>query len=106
VEEQTVCVLIQIVEENETLEPTLDSRKSDGADGAIVVAASRWPGLVFLILLLGHLLLSRLLLGCLLLDCLLLGRLLPHEKDKPCHQGFAVPKILTNLLVQLFNSRF
>jgi hypothetical protein len=39
VEEQTVLVLIQIVEANETLEPMLDYGKSDGANGAVVVAA-------------------------------------------------------------------
>jgi hypothetical protein len=63
VEEQTVLVLIQIVDANGTLEPTLDSRKSDRADGAIIIAASRL--LVFLVIVV-----------------LLLGRLLPHEKDK------------------------
>jgi hypothetical protein len=42
-----------MVEANGTLEPTLDSGKSDGADGAIVIAASQWPGLlVFLVVLL------------------------------------------------------
>jgi hypothetical protein len=39
VEEQTVLVLIQIVEANRTLEPMLDYGKSDGANGAVVVAA-------------------------------------------------------------------
>jgi hypothetical protein len=43
VEEQTVLVLIQMVEANGTLEQTLDSWKSDDADKAIIVAASRWP---------------------------------------------------------------
>jgi hypothetical protein len=62
VEKQTVLLLVQIVDTNGTLEPTLDSRKSDRADGAIVVAASRL--LVFLIVVV-----------------LLLGRLLPHERD-------------------------
>jgi hypothetical protein len=61
VEEQTILVLIQIVEANGTLQPMHDSGKSDGADRAIIVAASRWLGLlVFLIvvvLLLGRLLL-------------------------------------------------
>jgi hypothetical protein len=37
VEEQSVLVLVQIVETNGTLEPTLDSRKSDGADGVIII---------------------------------------------------------------------
>jgi hypothetical protein len=68
VEEQTILVLIQIVEANGTLQPTHDSGKSDGADRVVVVTASRWQGLlVFLIvatlldrLLLGHLLFSRL----------------------------------------------
>jgi hypothetical protein len=62
VEEQTILVLVQIVEANGTLQPTHDSRKSDGTDGAIVVAASLWQGLlVFLVvvLLLGHLLLRK-----------------------------------------------
>jgi hypothetical protein len=50
VEEQAVFVLIQMVEPNGIFEPTLDSGKSDGSDGAIVVSASRWPSLqVFLI---------------------------------------------------------
>jgi hypothetical protein len=40
VEEQTVLVLIQIVEINGTLEPMLDSGKSDGADGTVVIVAS------------------------------------------------------------------
>jgi hypothetical protein len=65
VEEQTILVLVQIVEANGTLQPTHDSGKSDGTDGAIVVAASLWQGLlVFLVILL---LLGRLLLGHLLL---------------------------------------
>jgi hypothetical protein len=66
-----------MVEANGTLEPMLDSVKSNGV---IVVSASRWPGLAFLLLVvlfLGRLLLSRLLLGRLLLNRLLLGRLLP-----------------------------
>jgi hypothetical protein len=70
-----------MVEANGTLEPTLDSRKSDGA---VVITASRWPGLVFflvVVLFLDHLLLSyllgHLLLSRLLLDCLS-GRLLGH----------------------------
>jgi hypothetical protein len=40
VEEQTILVLVQIVESNKTHEPMNDSRKSDGADRAIVVTAS------------------------------------------------------------------
>jgi hypothetical protein len=71
-----------MVEENETLEPTLDFGKSDEV---VVVAASRWPGLVFLVvvvlflgcLLLIHLLLDRLLLNHLLLDHLLLNPSFP-----------------------------
>jgi hypothetical protein len=66
-----------MVEANGTLEPMLDSVKSNGV---IIVSASRWPGLAFLLLVvlfLGRLLLSRLLLGRLLLNRLLLGRLLP-----------------------------
>jgi hypothetical protein len=86
VEEQNVLVLIQIVEANGTLEPMLDSRKSDGADGTIVDAASRWLDLlvllVIIVLLLGH---------------LLLGHLLPQERDKPCHEGFLVPEIRLNM---------
>jgi hypothetical protein len=72
-EEQTILMLIQIVEANGTLEPMLDSRKSDGADRVIVVAASRWLGLVvfLVVLILAHL----------LLVCLLLGHLLPQERD-------------------------
>jgi hypothetical protein len=51
-----------MVEANGTLEPTLDSGKSDGVDGAIIIAASRWLGLlVFLVIIV--LLLSHLLLG-------------------------------------------
>jgi hypothetical protein len=34
-----------MVEANGTLEPSLDSRKSDGA---VVVDVSRWPGMIFL----------------------------------------------------------
>jgi hypothetical protein len=40
VEEQTILVLVQIVEANGTLDPMSDSRKSDGADRVIVIAAS------------------------------------------------------------------
>jgi hypothetical protein len=47
VEVQTILVLIQIVEANGTLQPMHDSRKYDGADGAVVVATSDgqacWP---------------------------------------------------------------
>jgi hypothetical protein len=55
-----------MVEANGTLEPTLDLVKSDRA---IIVTASRWLGLVFLLVVipfLRRLLLSRLLLGRLL----------------------------------------
>jgi hypothetical protein len=62
-----------MVEANGTLEPTHDSGKSDRADGAVIVIASRWLGLlVFLVVIV--LLLGRLLLSC----------LLPKERDKPC----------------------
>jgi hypothetical protein len=47
-------VLVQIVEANGTHQPTHDSGKSDGADGAVVV-------LLFGHLLLGYVLLVRLL---------------------------------------------
>jgi hypothetical protein len=60
-EEQTVLVLVQIVEANGTVQPTHDIGKSDVPDRGIVIGASRWPGLVFLvvvILLVGRLLLS------------------------------------------------
>jgi hypothetical protein len=80
-------VLVQIVEAKGTLEPTLDSGKSDGADGAIIVAASRWPGLLVFLLIVVVLLLGHLLLGC----------LLPRERDNPCHQGFIVPKICLSM---------
>jgi hypothetical protein len=42
-EEHTIHVLIDIPEVNGTLEPTLESRKSDGA---VVITASLWPGLL------------------------------------------------------------
>jgi hypothetical protein len=78
VEEQTIVVLIQIVEATRTLQPMHDSGKFDGADRVVVVAASRWQGLlVFLVIIV---LLGRLLLGC----------LLSQERDKPCIQGFIV----------------
>jgi hypothetical protein len=78
VEEQTILVLLQIVEANGTLQPTHDSGKSDGADEVIVVAASLWQDLfVFLLLIV--------LLGHLLLRCLL-----PSESVKPSVQGFIV----------------
>jgi hypothetical protein len=92
VEEKIVLVLIQIVEANGTLEPMLDSWKSDGANGAVGITASRWQGLlVFIIIVV-----------VLLLDRLLLGRLLPQERDKPCHQGFIVPEILLKLFFPIF----
>jgi hypothetical protein len=79
-----------MLEANRTLEPTLDSGKCNGADGAVVVTTSRWSGmLVFLLVIV--VLLSR----------LLLDHLLPHERDKPCLQGFIVPEILTSLFLQL-----
>jgi hypothetical protein len=62
VEERTILVLIQIVEANGTLQPMHDSGKSDGV---VIIAASRWPGL----------------LAFLLVVVLLLGRLLPQERD-------------------------
>jgi hypothetical protein len=69
VEEKTVFVLIQMVQANGTLEPMLDSWKSDGPDGTVIVAASRCPpGLIFILL-------NVVFLGCLLHSCLL-GRLL------------------------------
>jgi hypothetical protein len=86
-----------MVEENGTIEPTHNFGKSDGANRAVIIAASQWLGLVFLliviVLLLNHLLLDFLLLSHLLLDHLLLGcllgyhllsHLLPHEWEKPC----------------------
>jgi hypothetical protein len=42
-EEHTIHVLIHIHEVNGTLEPTLESRKSDGT---VVITASLWPGLL------------------------------------------------------------
>jgi ABC-type microcin C transport system permease subunit YejB len=89
-----------MVEANGTLEPTLESGKFDEVDGAIVIVASRWPGLLAFLLVI-VLLLSRLLFGR-----FPLGRLLPLERDKPCYQGFAIPKILTSLFFQLFNPHF
>jgi hypothetical protein len=70
VEEKIILVLIQIVEANGTLPPTHNTGKSDGVDTAIIIAASRWQGL--LVLLDVVLLLSR----------HLLGRLLPQEMGK------------------------
>jgi hypothetical protein len=57
-----------MLEANGTPKLMLDSGQSDGADGAIIGTAPRWPGLlVFLVVLhLGRLLLSRLHLGRLL----------------------------------------
>jgi hypothetical protein len=79
VEEQTVLVLIQIVEANTTFGPKLNSSKSDGVDGAIVVTASRWLGLlVFLIVV-------------------LLGCLPPQERDRPRYHGFVVPEVILKL---------
>jgi hypothetical protein len=80
-----------------------DFGKSDGVDGAIIVATSRWQGLLaflLVVVLLGRLLLSR------LLGCLLLGRLLPQEMDKPCNQGFIVCVIPMSLVSQFFNPHF
>jgi hypothetical protein len=45
-------VLVQIVEANGTLQPIHDSRKSDEADGVVVVTASRWQDLLVFLLLL------------------------------------------------------
>jgi hypothetical protein len=79
-----------MVEANGTLEPMLDSEKSDGTDGAGVIAASRWPHLlVFLVIVL-----------------LLLSYLLPQERDKTCIQGFIVTEMPMSLVLQLFNPRF
>jgi hypothetical protein len=91
VEEQTILVLIQIVEANGTLQPTHNSGKFDLADGAIVVTASQWLGLLVFLLIIGH---------------LLLGCLLPLERDKPCIQGFVVAEIPMSLVLQLFNPLF
>jgi hypothetical protein len=41
VEAQTILVLVQIVETNGTFQPMHDSRKSDGDDRVVVIAASR-----------------------------------------------------------------
>jgi hypothetical protein len=89
VEDQPILVLVQIVEANGTLQPTLDPGKSDGADRAVVVTTSRWQGLLVF-----------------LLGCLLLGRLLPPESEKPSIQGFIVAKIPINLVLQLYNPLF
>jgi hypothetical protein len=94
VEEKTILVLVQIVEANGTLQPTHDSGKSDRADGAIVVVASRWQDLLVFLLLI--VLLGRLLLYC----------LLPSESVKPSIQGFIVSGILINLVLQFFNPLF
>jgi hypothetical protein len=84
-----------MVEANGTLELMLDSRKSDGADRAVIIAASRWPGLlVFLDVVVP------------LLGRLLLNLFLPQERDKPSIQGFIVAEIPTSLVLQLFNPRF
>jgi hypothetical protein len=89
VEEKTILVLVQIVEANGTLQPMHDSRKSDGADGAIVIAASRRQGLlVFLVVV------------------VLLVRLIFQERDKPCIQGFVVREIPTSLVLQFFSPHF
>jgi hypothetical protein len=82
-----------MVEANGTLEPTLDSVKSNGA---VVVTASRWPGLVFLLIII--LFLGRLLLGRLPPDCLLHSRLLLS-----CLLGRLLHDRLS---FQLFNPRF
>jgi hypothetical protein len=97
VEEQTILVLVQIVEANGTLQPMLDSGKSDGADGAVIVAASQWQGLLVFLLLV--ILLGRLLLSCLLLGHLLLGCLLPPKSVKPSIQGFVAAEIHINLVL-------
>jgi hypothetical protein len=46
-EEHTVLVLVHIGEANRTLEPMLDFGKFDGV---VIVAASRWPGLMVFLL--------------------------------------------------------
>jgi hypothetical protein len=72
VEEHIVLVLVHIAEANGTLEPKLDSGKSDGD---VVIATSRGPGLlVFLVVVV---FLRRDLFN---LD-LRLGRFLPQERD-------------------------
>jgi hypothetical protein len=82
-EEQTILMLIQIDKSNGTLQPTHDSGKSDGVDGAVDVVDSRLPGLlVFLVVVL------------LLLECLI-----PQERDKPYIQGFIVAEIPTSLVL-------
>jgi hypothetical protein len=78
----------KMVEENGTLEPTYDSTKSNGA---VVTATSRWPGLVFLLIVVPFL--SRLLPGYLLLNPLLLSCLLGRL-------------LCGRLFFQLFNPRF
>jgi hypothetical protein len=82
-----------MLEVNETLEPTLDSGKSNGV---VVAATSRWPGL-FIFLIIVVLLLGCLFLDRLLLDYRLFSHLLPQERDETCHQGFVIPEILTSL---------
>jgi hypothetical protein len=73
-EEQTIPKIVQIVETNGTLQPTHDSRKSNGA---VVVAASQWQGLlVFLLIVI----------------------LLPQEMNKPCIQGFVARGISMSLV--------
>jgi hypothetical protein len=99
VEEQTILVLVQIIEANGTLQPTHDSRKSDRVDGDIVIAVSRWQDLLDFLLLV-------VLLGHLLLRCLLLGYLLPLESVKPSIQGFIVSRIPINFVLQFFNPLF
>jgi hypothetical protein len=86
VEDQTILLLIQIVEANGTFHPTL-SGKSDGADGAIIVAASRWQGLLVFLLII------------VLLGSLLLGCLIPPKGVKPSIQGFIAAEILINLVM-------
>jgi hypothetical protein len=86
-------VLIQIVEANGTLQPMLDSGKSDRANRAIIIAASQWQGLLVFLLIV---LLGRLLLGC----------IFPSESVKPSIQGFVAAKIPINLVLQLFNPLF
>jgi hypothetical protein len=81
VQEQTIIVLVQIVEANGTLQAALDSGKSYGADGVVIVVASHWQGLLVFLLIV--ILLDRLLLGRLLLSRLLLDCLLPLESVKP-----------------------
>jgi hypothetical protein len=96
VEEQTIPVPVQKVEANRTLQPTYDSRKSDGSDGVLAITTSWWQDLLVFLLLV--ILLSRLLLYYLFLGCLL-----PTESVKPSIEGFVAADIHINMVLQLFN---